>query len=316
MSLENEQEKIEYPRPYELYHSNVDGGGFIKGYETQGDAIQAADTEQKTSDYSGNFWVYIYHVYHHEREIYTSRPNWTIINQRRKEIERVERSKELTPQMASSVFFASFLYAQDDTELQHDFFAYFHWIRQQWAVTGECQAAMALYFVEILRDMESSGQHANLDIFTNSSLVARMEAEIQAMTDIFAQPVPTKTDRNRIIASIMRMMIARDYTYLIEKGARPKNQALMSPYERSNPSIYADPQRTFFCRYVLLGEKTTVPEFTELFSDIQTHIETGSPLFKQIRTEQYGETYRQLEAIIRFHNDRSKNKVDLTILRR
>ncbi len=49
-------------KPYRLFHSNVDGGGYIDSYKKFEDAKKEADRLQYESDSSGNYWYFRYHV--------------------------------------------------------------------------------------------------------------------------------------------------------------------------------------------------------------------------------------------------------------
>ncbi len=69
MSCETSREQPELDpdaevlKPYRLYHTNVDGGGFINRFETFDLAKKEADRLQDESDSKGNYWYYRYHVY-------------------------------------------------------------------------------------------------------------------------------------------------------------------------------------------------------------------------------------------------------------
>ncbi|MGB8347962.1 MAG: hypothetical protein WCD86_23985, partial [Ktedonobacteraceae bacterium] len=50
-------------KPYDLYHTNVDGGGWINSFATVHEAKAEADRLQEESDRHGNWWQYRYHVF-------------------------------------------------------------------------------------------------------------------------------------------------------------------------------------------------------------------------------------------------------------
>jgi hypothetical protein len=56
------EQSAEVEKPYRLFHSNVDGGGYIDSFEKFDDAKREAERLQQESDSKGNYWYYRYHV--------------------------------------------------------------------------------------------------------------------------------------------------------------------------------------------------------------------------------------------------------------
>lgn len=57
------EQKETMKKPYRLYHTNVDGAGYIDSFETLEKAKTEADMLQEESDRHGNWWYYRYHVF-------------------------------------------------------------------------------------------------------------------------------------------------------------------------------------------------------------------------------------------------------------
>jgi hypothetical protein len=76
----------EVQKPYRLYHTNVDGGGFIDRFETLDLAKAEAERLQEESDSKGNYWYYRYHVYGPGIEEYHTFYNDALLGSARREL--------------------------------------------------------------------------------------------------------------------------------------------------------------------------------------------------------------------------------------
>ena len=79
------ESSAEVEKPYRLFHSNVDGGGYIDSFVNFNDAKKEADRLQQESDSKGNYWYFRYHVIGPGTEEYHTFYNDTLVQSFRRE---------------------------------------------------------------------------------------------------------------------------------------------------------------------------------------------------------------------------------------
>ncbi|MES2023712.1 MAG: hypothetical protein V4439_03440 [Patescibacteria group bacterium] len=166
---------------------------------------------------------------------------------------------KLTPEYFAELLYWSFHLSQNNVPLQHNYFKYLHIVHPDWRASDE----LANVGKEKLKEKLGDFPHSHKNHTKDSGDAFKRAVDLE----IHRQPLHlrdnlngeilklefSKKPRGNSLESLLiesaEMIIDQDSLYII-KG-RPNREG--KPYESQ------------FCNYVLLGKKTAIPEYDDMF---------------------------------------------------
>jgi hypothetical protein len=220
------------------------------------------------------------------------------------------RKRLLTLGIALQVMVMGFFLSQGDPYLQHCLYRYLHAVCPDWRVSEEMKIALQRQ-IQPVRKITEQGMHTTA--YDPQDIINNLEAETNAMQLIFNGPGLLHSAIGPLIGEILTAIVARDYKYLVEDGARPKGEEHYLHHLLQYTSLYnpmKDPYLSHFCYFGILGKGTGIPEFNQMFDEIRQHVTGGSALFENLLLLQ-SSLARKLPLVIEAYNRKHCDSISL-----
>lgn len=197
---------------------------------------------------------------------------------------KAERPTEFSSsaQHLARIFFASFEHSQGLPELQRLIFQYIHSVNSQLRMTDQIRAKIfTMVSPRIEKYLEhtpdspnitdnTSVYHPNitnkLRTYSKDIIITETVLRLNEMYVLLTFDPSRQLDTS--IIGIVKGMISREFKFLHEQGGRVRKN--IDPN-----TLKGDPWFSYLCHYALNEQKTRIPEFDQMYSDVKGFILSG-----------------------------------------
>lgn len=177
--------------------------------------------------------------------------------------------RPLTLPVASQIFYNSFYLSQGTATLQEMLLLYVHAKRPSWRVSDEMRAQLIETLLPRTKSLMETGYHQPVE-----GIPGELEKQAEAMQHILNNESDILQFRSQYfsLSTTAKQIIGSDFHYTF--AGRNNRTKLVSSSSSYNPRT--DRYLSHICYYGLSSHTTGIPEYDQLFQEINAHLTNTS----------------------------------------